>query len=140
AKYVVDLTVRQLNKFGKPANKSKVLILGLTFKENVKDYRNSKVADIIKELKNYGTEVIAYDPMLEGEDGIVKHEFNITITPLEKVGKVDAIILAVAHKKFQSLTLEQLKKYMPDKPLLIDIKNFYDRKEAEKMGIVVENL
>ncbi len=140
AKVVVEMLVQSLNLAGKSTAKSTVLILGLTFKENVKDCRNSKVVDIIAELKRYGVNVIAFDPMLVGEPELVKHEFHLSMTPLEKIRKVDAVILAAPHAAFKSLSLKQLKAWMPDKPILIDVKGFFDRRKAEKAGFSVESL
>ncbi len=140
SKIVVEMLVRRLNLAGKSTAKSTVLILGLTFKENVKDCRNSKVADIITELKSYNVNVLAFDPMLVGEPELVKHEFHLGMTPIEKVKNVDAVILAVPHADFKSFSLKKLKAWMPEKPILIDVKGFFDRSEAEKLGFSVESL
>ncbi len=138
--FVVDMLARHLKKLDKSIAKCKVLILGLTFKENVKDCRNSRVANIIALLRSRGSEVYAFDPLLVNEPELVKHHFNIEITPFEKIKKVDAVILAVPHSAFKSLTLKKLKAIMPKKPLLFDLKNFFDRSEAGKLGFLVENL
>jgi UDP-N-acetyl-D-galactosamine dehydrogenase len=115
---VVRLLVEGLNKKSKPVNGSKILILGATFKENVKDIRNSKVGDIVYELQRLGAKVILHDPLIE--EAKFEHS-TIPITPLEKVGQVDGVILAVPHAKFSELTLDKIKGWM-NQPLIVDVK------------------
>lgn len=133
---VVRLAVLGLNKNKKSINGSKILILGATFKENVKDARNSKIKDIIDELESLGAEVILNDPLFE-DQGYVKFEGeNRKITKLEeidktnsenninninKINKLDAVIIAVSHKEYQNLSEERIRSWM-DNPLIIDVK------------------
>jgi len=141
ATYVVDKTIHHLNQQGKPMKNSNILVLGVTFKENVKDCRNSKVADIITELQKRGANVIVHDPMVMEEKELVKHEIGVELTPLEKVKNIDATILAVSHTPYkQTLTTEYIKKLMPHKPIMIDVKSMFNKKELEKHGIVYDAL
>jgi len=118
---VVRLVVEGLNKNKKAIAGSKVLVLGATFKENVRDARNSKVADIIKELERLGAEVILNDPLFEN-DGFVRFDGeNKKITKLEEISKVDAVIIAVSHKEYKILSEERIRAWM-DKPIIVDVK------------------
>lgn len=116
----------------KPLAQCRVLIMGLTFKENVSDMRNSKVKDLIKELKSYGIEVIGFDPWL-GKEAVMQNFGigNIEFNEIPK--KIDAVILAQGHEAFRKITLQDLKGMM-DSPILFDIKWFYDKKEAKNLG------
>ena len=102
--------------------KAKVLILGITFKENCTDIRNSKVVDIYNELKDFGLLVDVYDPNANSKE--VKHEYGITLS--DKLNKYSAIILAVSHKEFLTLNLTKLK--ISSKSVIYDIKSVLDRK------------
>jgi len=138
-KFVVEKLIKGLNRIGKLPSKSKVLVMGLTYKENVKDARNSRIKYLIEELKEFNIEVLGCDPLLEDE--IVEKNFGIKNYPFEKVDKVDVIILALPHKKFKSIGLDELKKKLNAPPsLLLDLKGLFDRKEAEKKGFVWEGL
>jgi UDP-N-acetyl-D-galactosamine dehydrogenase len=139
AKHVAELTVKGLNKLGKVIQGSKVLILGLTFKENVKDARNSKTLDVIRELKEFGVDVVACDPYLTQEE--VDHEgFGVKNLPFDKIGKVDAIILTVPHKEFVKNPISYYGNFFKDKKLFFDIKSFYDKDDALSNGFVYLSL
>jgi UDP-N-acetyl-D-galactosamine dehydrogenase len=137
-KYVAENTVKKLIKAGKAVKGSKVLILGLTFKENISDIRNTKVIDVYRELEEYGIEVYIHDPHVDKEE--VKKEYGIEI--LDKIDDkkpYDAIIVAVRHKVFlEEMDLKRYKELMRGngKPILIDIKGIYDREKAEKFGFL----
>jgi UDP-N-acetyl-D-glucosamine/UDP-N-acetyl-D-galactosamine dehydrogenase len=137
ARYIAELTIKELIKKTVVINKSRVLILGLTFKENVKDARNSKTKDLIKELREYGVEVIAYEPHLNQEE--INHEgFNVSNTPLEHCGKVDAVILTVPHKEFVAFKKEDYAKLLNSSKLVVDIKG--SLKKGELLGFDVIQL
>jgi UDP-N-acetyl-D-galactosamine dehydrogenase len=143
ASHVAQMVVKGLNKIGKVLSKSRILILGLTFKENVKDSRNSKTKDLIHELKDYGVEVIACDPYLSQHDVDEEH-FDVTNVPLKKAGKVDGIILTVPHKEFVAHKLNHYAKFYRNgrkgKKLFVDIKGFYDARNARKNGYMYISL
>lgn len=110
---------------------SKVAVLGLTFKENVPDLRNSKVADIIKQLENYGIEVLVTDPFAKISDA--KEEYNIDLVDYDSIKDVDAVILAVAHDKFRNSKINDFKKLYNitnEKPLFFDIKGIMNKSDA----------
>ncbi len=115
---IVRLATEGLNKQGKAIKGSKILILGATFKENVRDARNSKVEDIIVELERLGAEVLLHDPLF---DEIKYEEITKKITPLESIKQVDAVIVAVAHKEYSKLNLQKIKSWMKH-PVIVDVK------------------
>ena len=127
-KYVANLIIKGLNEKRKVLKGSKVLIIGLTFKENVKDYRNSKVKDLIEELKEYGIEVLGCDPILDNK--IVEKVFGVKNYKFDEVNKVDAIVVVHLHDCMKNISLEELKNKILGKPVLVDIKNVFDREEA----------
>jgi UDP-N-acetyl-D-galactosamine dehydrogenase len=118
---------------------SKVAVLGITFKENCPDIRNSKVVDLVSELSSWGVNVIVADPYADSDE--VAHEYRLALTPLEKLGVVDALIVAVGHNEYRSITLDKLKNLIKgEKPLLVDVKALYDRKLAKEMGFTIFRL
>lgn len=122
--HIASRVIKLMTQNDLPVNKAKVLVLGITFKENCPDIRNSKVIDVIRELKSYGTDVEVYDPQADAEE--VKHEYGLAmITALNK--KYAAIILAVSHKEFNSIDWSILKS---DKTIVFDVKGFLDPKEV----------
>ncbi|RUM62239.1 MAG: nucleotide sugar dehydrogenase [Persephonella sp.] len=137
-KFVAESTVKKLIKAGKTVKGSKVLILGLTFKENISDIRNTKVIDVYNELKEYGIDVYIYDPYAYPDE--VKEEYGIyLLKSVEEKTPYDAIIVAVKHKPFiEELDFKEYKKLMGDKgkPVLIDIKGLYNKDKAIKEGFL----
>lgn len=132
-KYVAENTVKQLIKADKQIKGAKVLVLGFTFKENVPDTRNTRVIDIVNELKEYGVEVHVVDPAADAEEA--RHEYGFEIEKMNQVDSVDAVVLAVAHKAFNELSLEKMKEiYNNGRYIIIDVKGFFDRQEAVKAG------
>jgi len=131
-KYVAELTIKALNKAGKVINGSKVLIMGLTFKENVSDTRQSPVKEVIKELKEFKCDIYVYDPLLS-KDEIGNFDVK-AIDNLDDV-KVDCVIVTVAHDSFKKIKLNKLRKIMGMKPILVDVRGMFGE-EAEKSGII----
>lgn len=120
--YVAKQLVKKLIAAGKNILDSKILLKGVTFKENVSDIRNSKVVDIINELNSYGVNVDAIDPYADSEE--FKKEYKLELKK-EASGKYDAVIIAVMHDEYANLTEEQLKELLnDDKGIIIDVKGF----------------
>ena len=132
SRHVAENIVKELNNAGKLIKNSRVLIMGLTFKENVPDVRNSKAKEVIRYLKEYGIEVHAYDPLID-EKWFEKH-FSVKRTDFKSLDKVDCVLVFSQHRIFNSITLDDLKQKMNSHPILIDIKGFYDKKEAIEKG------
>ena len=136
-KYVADAAIKKMIEAGQAPKKSKVVILGLTFKENCPDTRNSKVDDIIKRLNEYGIEPTVVDPWASERDAL--HEYGVTLTKLEDVKDADCVIVAVAHDEFRALSLENIKKMFKSESssdnVIIDVKGVYQVKELEESGL-----
>jgi UDPglucose 6-dehydrogenase/UDP-N-acetyl-D-galactosamine dehydrogenase len=130
-KYVAEMTVKGLNKVGKTIKGSNVLIMGLTYKEDVADIRESPVEKMVHELKDYEVNVYGHDPLLP--DSVIEHFGVIPLQKLDK--KMDAVIIAVAHTKFRKIPLEEIRNLMNDRPVLVDVRGMIDRGAAEKKGI-----
>lgn len=136
-KYIAENIVKSLIKNDIPVKNSKVLVKGITFKENVADVRNSKVVDIIKELEEYGVNVIVQDPYAESEE--IEREYGLKLS--EKVDKVDAVVFAVAHDEYKNVTVEEIKNMLKEnRNLVFDIKAMLNKKELENGGLKVWNL
>ena len=135
--FVADATIKELIKAGKAPKNCKVAILGLTFKENCPDTRNSKVEDIIKRLEEYDICPLVVDPWASDRDAM--KEYGVTLTKLDDVKDVDCIILAVAHDEFKNLKLNELKKLyatgFDDEKVLIDVKGIHSVEELKESGM-----
>ena len=139
AKHVVDLTVRAFNEARKVMNGSKVLIMGLTFKENVDDTRETPVKEIIQGLKEYHCKIFGYDPMLNKAQ---IEDFDVIFLNDLKDIKVDCVIISVVHDVFKRIKLNDLKKIMKGngaKPILIDVRRKF-RKESVNNELIYRTL
>ncbi len=127
--YIAKNIVKRISGLGKNISKSKVLVMGATFKEDVSDIRNSKVADIIKELKSYSVKVDVVDPHADSDE--LKHEYGFGI---DKMGKgYDGVIVAVNHKEYKALDEKFFRSIMDKKGVLVDVKGMYRGKMKELM-------
>lgn len=125
-KYIGQNTIKKLVLADKKVKGAKVGVMGITFKENCPDIRNTKVVDIINELREYGVDVLVYDPIADKDD--VKSEYNIDLVPYEKLQKLDAVLIAVEHEEFKNLDIKDIKNMQNKKnPIIIDIKGMFDK-------------
>lgn len=124
AAYVAQQTVKQLISAGSPVKDAKVNVLGLTFKENCPDLRNSKVADVVRELQDFGCEVAVHDPVAESHEA--EHEYGINLTRWEDLPKADAIVVAVSHKEYLALPQTELLAKLKHGGVFVDVKSAYD--------------
>ena len=108
---------------------ARILVMGLTFKENCPDVRNSKVADLVKELEKYGARVDAYDPWVDAAE--VKHEYGITLTKKLQNGRYDAIVMAVGHDQFREMGIKAIRKLAKPRHVLFDIKYVFKASEVD---------
>jgi UDP-N-acetyl-D-glucosamine/UDP-N-acetyl-D-galactosamine dehydrogenase len=133
-KYIAERTVKLMIGAGKQVRGAKVAILGITFKEDVPDLRNTRVVDIIAELKDYDVEVIVHDPMADPEEA--KAFLEVSLAKMEDLAGVDAVVLAVAHDLYKTLGLQQTAALCADAtPIVVDVKGIYGPDEAEKLNI-----
>ena len=135
--FVADKAVKKMIEAGQAPKKSMVVILGLTFKENCPDTRNSKVNDIIKQLNTYGIELVVVDPWASERDAM--HEYGVKLTKMEDVADADCVIVAVAHNEFRALSLDDIKKLYKagddSEKVLIDVKGLYKVEELKASGM-----
>ena len=136
--YVAKQTVKTLIKTRGNLNGGVVNVLGLTFKENCPDLRNSKVVDIIRELQEYGMTVHVHDP--HGESAEAEHEYGIALTAWDKLPAADALVLAVAHKEYLAMPLDTLLSKVAVKGCVIDVKSALDRAVIAAKGITLWRL
>ena len=136
-RFVADAAIKNMIAVGQSPKKSKVVILGLTFKENCPDTRNSKVDDIIKRLNEFEIYPVIVDPWANECDAM--HEYGVTLTKLENIKGADCIIVAVAHNEFKALKLDDIKKLYREcadkEKVLLDVKGIYKVEELNKSGI-----
>ncbi len=126
-KYIASTCVKKLIETDCNVKKARVGILGFTFKEDVPDIRNTRIIDIIVELQEFGIKTFVHDPVANANEAI--QEYNIELFPLDQLNNLDALILAVPHKEFTKLGIEEIKKLFGNNPVnLIDIKSFWDKK------------
>jgi UDP-N-acetyl-D-galactosamine dehydrogenase len=126
-KFIAEQTMKLLSQLPRPVNDLKVAVLGLTFKENVPDLRNSKVPDIIQELREYGVQVLVHDPIAEPEEAVA--EYGIHLQQWDDLKNVDGLIVAVAHRAYAEMNLQELLKPLRDQRdgVVIDVKSLLDR-------------
>lgn len=131
-RYVGGMVVRELSLLGKRLLDARVLLMGLTFKEDVPDYRNSRAVDVVNYLKEFGMHVFGCEPMLPLETAATA--FGADPVALEQLPQVDAVVIVNKHTRFKTLTLDRLASLM-DPPVLFDLKNLFDRYAAADKGV-----
>ncbi|WP_059102773.1 nucleotide sugar dehydrogenase [Shouchella shacheensis] len=133
-KYIASNIIKKMIKAKQGIDGARVAVLGLTFKENVADVRNTKIIDIITELQEYGVDVLVHDPV--ADEGAVYNEFHMQLVNKEQLTELDCVVLAVPHKEYKEAydldVLDGL--YKNDKKVLVDVKSVLDRKACESRG------
>ncbi|MBH2042206.1 MAG: nucleotide sugar dehydrogenase [Comamonadaceae bacterium] len=139
AGYAAHNTVKMMLRAGMDAPRCKVGVLGITFKENCPDIRNSKVVDLVRELQTWGMDVVVADPIANPQE--VQHEYQLTLGSIDENHPVDALVVAVGHSSYRALSAAQLRSYCRHaSPVLTDIKSLYDRDELALAGFTVYRL
>ena len=138
AKFVAEKTVKSMISSGFQVKGAKVNVIGLTFKENCPDLRNSKVADIVHELQSYGVDVHVYDPLAESAEA--EHEYGIKLESWDSLPKADALIAAVPHKEVLALSLTDFQAKLNDGGCFIDVKSLFDEAALKEAGYCVWRL
>lgn len=136
--FVADAAIKEMIEAGMAPKKATVVILGLTFKENCPDTRNSKVVDIINRLKEYDINPIVTDSWADAE--VAKHEYGVELTPWEEVPKADCVIVAVGHNEYRSMSMMQIRELFKDEladeeKVLVDVKSLYRMDELKASGM-----
>jgi UDP-N-acetyl-D-galactosamine dehydrogenase len=137
-KFIAEQTVKNMIATGSYIKGAKVNVLGLTFKENCADLRNSKVADVINELKSYGVEVFAHDPWADPEEAL--HEYGVQLYAWDELPRADAIVAAVSHQELVGLSVEDFQRKLIKGGCFIDVKAAFDRPAFEAAGMRVWRL
>ena len=136
--YVAEAAIKVMIEAGKAPKKATVVVMGLTFKENCPDTRNSKVVDIINRLKEYDIEPIVTDHWADPE--VAKHDYDVDLVPRDEIPKADCVIIAVGHSDYRSMSVMQLKELFKDElpdneKVLIDVKSLYRMDELKASGL-----
>ncbi len=137
-KYIAEQTVKQMIADDLPVKGGDVVVLGLTFKENCPDLRNSKVIDVIRELASYGVNVHVHDPIACPDEAL--HEYGVKLTPTDKLPKAHALVAAVAHKEYAEFDGAALSKLLHPRGLVVDVKSMYDAQSMREHGVGVWRL
>lgn len=138
-RYVARNTVKLMLKQGIDVARCRIGVMGITFKENCPDIRNSKAVDIVKELQDHGATVLVADPKADAAE--LKHEYGITLGKVSEGEPVDALVVAVGHDEYRRMTPDQLRKLVKgEKPLLVDVKSLFNRHACADAGFRVFRL
>ena len=137
-KYIAEQTIKQMIESGSHIKGAKVVVLGLTFKENCADLRNSKVIDIIHELRDFGVEVFVHDP--EADPAESMHEYGVKLHDWADLPRADAIVAAVAHKQYHALGLDEIGRKVVTNGCFIDVKSGFDAAALRGAGLAVWRL
>jgi UDP-N-acetyl-D-galactosamine dehydrogenase len=131
--YIGQRTIKEMIHAGHHVAKSRVTVLGLTFKENCPDLRNSRVIDVIREFQSYGVEVQVCDPEADAEEA--RHEYGIDLVPFDQLAPAAAVVVAVAHKRFCELTVQDYLDMLQNDPVVADVKGVCDRNDLINAGV-----
>jgi UDP-N-acetyl-D-galactosamine dehydrogenase len=137
-KFIAEQTIKQMIRIGNPVKDAKVNVLGLTFKEDVPDLRNSHVIDVINELKNYGVQVFVHDPVPDPEDA--RREYGLELVSWDELPKAEAMVVAVAHRQFRIVGAETFARKIVKGGCFIDVKSQFDREALSAAGLCVWRL
>lgn len=139
ARYTAQHTIKLMLQNGIDVPRAKVGVLGITFKENCPDIRNSKIVDMVNEFKQWGVDVVVSDPWADSQEVI--DEYGIQLSDITELNQVDALVVAVGHNEFRELTAQQLKNLVrSDKPVIADVKSLFKREELQELGFTVFRL
>jgi UDP-N-acetyl-D-galactosamine dehydrogenase len=137
-KFIAEQTIKQMIASGSYVKDARVTVLGLTFKEDCGDLRNSKVIDIINELKTYGVQVHVTDPQADADEAM--HEYGVRLSHWDELPRADAIVAAVAHKEFAELGVDDFTRKLVKGGAFIDVKSAFDAAALESAGYRVWRL
>lgn len=137
-RFIASETIKQMVDAGSNIKGAQVLVMGLTFKENCADIRNTKVVDVIRELEEYGVEVLVWDPVADSEEA--KQEYAVTLVELDGLSRIDAVVAAVPHRELLAYPLEQLAGHCQVGAPFVDIKSSFSRADLVKAGFRVWRL
>lgn len=137
-RFVAQHTIKEMIRAGHNVRGATVTVLGLTFKEDCPDLRNSRVVDIIRELRDFDVRVQVSDPLADAEEA--RHEYGVTLVPFEKLEPAEALVVAVAHAGYRKLGAADVRALLKSPPLVVDVKSVFPRAEFESAGVHVWRL
>jgi UDP-N-acetyl-D-galactosamine dehydrogenase len=137
-KFVAEQTVKHLVRNGWQVKDAPVVVLGLTFKEDCPDLRNSRVIDVIRELKSYGADVVVHDPVAAPAEAL--HEYGVELVPWDRLPKAAAIVAAVAHREFKARPVSDYLGLLASKGVVADVKSLFDAEAMQGQGVTVWRL
>ena len=137
-KFIAEQTVKNLVRNGWQIKDAPIVVLGLTFKEDCPDLRNSRVIDVIRELLSYGARVIVHDPVADTDEA--RHEYGVELTSWEALPKSAAIVAAVAHKVFRDRPIDEYLEKLQPRGVLADVKSLFDEARLKEQGVTVWRL
>jgi UDP-N-acetyl-D-galactosamine dehydrogenase len=137
-KYVAEQTVKKMIAADLSVKGSNVVVLGMTFKENCPDLRNSRVIDVVRELLNYGVNVFVHDPIANSDE--CEHEYGVKLTPWDELPRAHAIVATVSHRQYLDMGTEELTHKLVAKGVLVDVKSSFDPRELAELGVAVWRL
>lgn len=139
-KFIAESTVKRMIHDGAVIKGARVGVMGFTFKENVPDLRNTRVVDVVAELKSFGVDVVVTDPLADPDEA--REEYGMHLRPMEDLRDLDALILTVAHDAYATIPLTEIKSWFrdPDKAVLMDVKGFFDREAVREEGMTLWRL
>jgi UDP-N-acetyl-D-galactosamine dehydrogenase len=138
AKFIAETTIKNMIAAGSPVKGASVNVLGLTFKEDCSDLRNSKVGDVIEELKSFGVRVFVHDPYADRAEAL--QEYGVDLVEWRDLPRADAIVAAVSHKQLRDKTVEDFRAKLVDGGCFIDVKASFDAVALTHAGIRVWRL
>jgi UDP-N-acetyl-D-galactosamine dehydrogenase len=137
-KFIAEQTVKHMIRNGSPVRDTRVNVLGLTFKENCPDIRNTRVIDVIHELQSYGVDVQVHDPWSDADEA--RHEYGIELKTWDALPRADAVVVAVAHRQFLARPLDDFLAKVTPGGCFIDVKSQFDLDALRRAGLTVWRL
>jgi UDP-N-acetyl-D-glucosamine/UDP-N-acetyl-D-galactosamine dehydrogenase len=131
-KYVAEQAVKQMIAAGRPVKGADVIVLGMTFKENCADLRNSKVIDVIRELQTYGVNVHVHDPIASSQE--CEHEYGVKLTPWDELPQAQALVATVSHREYLDMGLKRFSEKLVPNGVFIDVKSSFDLQQLADVG------
>ncbi len=132
-KYVAEQTIKQMISHDLAVKGADVIVLGMTFKENCADLRNSKVIDVVRELKSFGVNVLIHDPIADSSE--CEHEYGVSLTPWAKLPKACAVVAAVSHSEYAEMGVSAIAERLVPGGVFVDVKSFYEPAQIEAAGL-----
>jgi UDP-N-acetyl-D-galactosamine dehydrogenase len=137
-KYVAEQTVKQMIASDLQVKGGTVIVLGMTFKENCPDLRNSKVIDVVRELQSFGAKVLVHDPLADSAE--CEHEYGVSLTPWEALPQASAIVAAVSHRDYLTMGVPGLTQKLVKGGVFVDVKSCFDEAELASTGASIWRL